>query len=87
MLAAVINLKEHKLYASGNNEGELLNSWNLNIEENLQWVLEEDDPRAEEIYEELTQEAYYLCDIESAIDILSCLDGGVFEEIGFDEVR
>lgn len=87
MLAAVINLTEHKMYASGANLAELLDSWNENIEEKLQWVLEEDYPRVEEIYEDITQEACYLCDIESTIDFLNTLSGGNFEEIGLEDLR
>ena len=62
----VKNLVDGTIYASGKDEDELINSWNKNIKKNLQWLLDESTFGDQEAYDELTEEAYRMGNIEEA---------------------
>lgn len=61
------NLVDGTIYASGKDDDELINSWNKNIKKNLEWLLDESTFGDQEAYDELTEEAYRMENIEEAI--------------------
>ena len=63
----VKNLVDGTIYASGKNDDELINDWNKNIKKNLQWLLDESTMDNQEAYDELTEEAYRMENIEAVI--------------------
>ena len=63
----VKNLVDGTIYASGKNDDELINDWNKNIKKNLEWLLDESTFGDQEAYDELTEEAYRMENIEEAI--------------------
>ncbi len=69
----VKNLVDGTIYASGEDEDELINSWNKNIKNNLEWLLDESTFGDQEAYDELTEEAYRMENIEEAIRKLNDL--------------
>lgn len=67
----IINTIDGTIYAVGNNNKELVQNWNENIKENLEWLLDESTFNDQEAYEELTEEAYRIENIEEVIDRLN----------------
>lgn len=67
----IINTIDGTIYAVGNNNDELVQNWNENIKENLEWLLDESTFNDQEAYEELTEEAYRIENIEEVIDRLN----------------
>lgn len=67
----IINTIDGTIYAVGNNNKELVQNWNENIKENLEWLLDESTFNDQEAYEELTEEAYRIENIENIIDQLN----------------
>lgn len=67
----IINTIDGTIYAVGNNNEELVQNWNENIKENLEWLLDESTFNDQEAYEELTEEAYRIENIEEVIDRLN----------------
>lgn len=67
----IINTIDGTIYAAGNNNEELVQNWNENIKENLEWLLDESTFNDQEVYEELTEEAYRIENIEEVIDRLN----------------
>lgn len=59
------------IYAAGNNDEELVQSWNKNIKKNLEWLLDSSTFDDQATYDELTEEAYRIENIEAAIDQLN----------------
>ena len=69
----VKNLVDGTIYASGKNDDELINDWNKNIKKNLEWLLDESTMDNQEAYDELTEEAYRMENIEAVIRELNDL--------------
>lgn len=67
----IINTIDGTIYAEGNNNEELVQNWNENIKENLEWLLDESTFDDKETYEDLTEEAYRIENIEAVIDQLN----------------
>lgn len=67
----IINTIDGTVYAVGNNNEELVQNWNENIKKNLEWLLDASTFDDQETYEELTEEAYRIENIEAAIDQLN----------------
>ncbi|MBS4881873.1 MAG: hypothetical protein KHZ82_02280 [Peptoniphilus harei] len=67
----IINTIDGTIYAVGNNNEELVQNWNENIKENLDWLLDESTFDDKETYEDLTEEAYRIENIEAVIDQLN----------------
>ena len=67
----IINTIDGTIYAEGNNNEELVQNWNENIKENLDWLLDESTFDDKETYEDLTEEAYRIENIEAVIDQLN----------------
>lgn len=67
----IINTIDGTIYAVGNTEEELINDWNKNIKENLDWLLDESTFNDQEVYDELTEEAYRIENLEDIIDQLN----------------
>lgn len=67
----IINTIDGTIYAEGNTEEELVQNWNENIKENLEWLLDESTFDDKETYEELTEEAYRIENLEDVIDQLN----------------
>lgn len=67
----IINTIDETIYAVGNNNEELVQNWNENIKENLDWLLDESTFDDKETYEDLTEEAYRIENIEAVIDQLN----------------
>lgn len=67
----IINTIDGTIYAVGNTEEELINDWNKNIKENLDWLLDESTFNDQETYDELTEEAYRIENLEDVIDQLN----------------
>lgn len=67
----IINTIDGTIYAVGNNNEQLVQNWNENIKENLEWLLDESTFNDQEAYEELTEEAYRIENIEEVIDRLN----------------
>lgn len=67
----IINTIDGTIYAEGNTEEELVQNWNENIKENLEWLLDESTFDDQETYDELTEEAYRIENIEAVIDQLN----------------
>lgn len=65
------NLLDGTVYATGITEEELINDWNANIKENLDWLLDASTFDDQETYDELTEEVYRLENIENIIDQLN----------------
>lgn len=65
------NLLDGTVYATGITEEELINDWNTNIKSNLEWMLDESTFADKETYEELTEEAYRIENIEAVVDRLN----------------
>lgn len=61
------NLSDGTIYAEGQTTEELVKSWNENIKKNLEWLLDESTFNDQETYNELTEEAYRIENIEAAI--------------------
>lgn len=59
----IINTIDGTIYAVGNNNDELVQNWNENIKENLEWLLDESTFN--------DQEAYRIENIEEVIDRLN----------------
>ena len=47
----IINTIDGTIYAVGNNNDELVQNWNENIKENLEWLLDESTFNDQEAYE------------------------------------
>lgn len=67
----IINTIDGTIYAVGNNYKELVKSWNENIKENLEWLLDASTFDDEATYNELTEEAYRIENIETAVKKLN----------------
>lgn len=67
----IINTIDGTIYAEGNTEEELINDWNKNIKENLDWLLDESTFNDQETYDELTEEVYRIENLEDVIDQLN----------------
>ena len=67
----IINTIDGTIYAVGNNNEELVQNWNENIKENLDWLLDASTFDDQETYNELTEEVYRLENIENIIDQLN----------------
>ena len=67
----IINTIDGTIYAVGKTEEELINAWNKNIKENLDWLLDESTFNDQETYDELTEEAYRIENLEDIIDQLN----------------
>ena len=67
----IINTIDGTIYAEGNNNEELVQNWNENIKENLDWLLDGSTFDDQETYDELTEEAYRIENIEAVIDQLN----------------
>lgn len=67
----IINTIDGTIYAVGKTEEELINAWNKNIKENLDWLLDESTFNDQETYDELTEEAYRIENLEDVIDQLN----------------
>ena len=63
----IINTIDGTIYAVGNNNEELVQNWNENIKENLDWLLDESTFDDQATYDELTEEAYRMENIEAVI--------------------
>lgn len=61
------NLLDGTIYAEGQTTEELVKSWNENIKENLEWLLDESTFDDQKTYDELTEEAYRIENIEAVI--------------------
>ena len=67
----IINTIDGTIYAEGNNNEELVQNWNENIKENLDWLLDESTFDDQATYDELTEEAYRIENIETVIKQLN----------------
>lgn len=67
----IINTIDGTIYAVGKTEEELINAWNKNIKENLDWLLDESTFDDQATYDELTEEAYRIENLEDVIDQLN----------------
>ncbi|WP_277220521.1 hypothetical protein [Peptoniphilus vaginalis] len=67
----IINTIDGTIYAVGNNNEELVQNWNENIKESLEWLLDESTFDDQTTYDELTEEAYRIENIEAVIDQLN----------------
>lgn len=67
----IINTIDGTIYAAGNNNEELIQNWNENIKENLDWLLDGSTFDDQETYDELTEEAYRIENIETVIKQLN----------------
>lgn len=67
----IINTIDGTIYAVGNNNEELIKSWNENIKANLEWLLDESTFDDQAAYDELTEEAYRIENIETAVKKLN----------------
>lgn len=67
----IINTIDGTIYAAGNNNEELIQNWNENIKENLEWLLDESTFDDQATYDELTEEAYRIENIETVIKQLN----------------
>lgn len=65
------NLLDNTIYAVGNNDKELVQNWNENIKKNLEWLLDASTFDDQATYDELTEEAYRIENIETAIKKLN----------------
>lgn len=67
----IINTIDGTIYAVGNSNEELVQNWNENIKENLDWLLDESTFDDQATYDELTEEAYRIENIEAVIKQLN----------------
>lgn len=67
----IINTIDGTIYAVGNTEEELINDWNKNIKENLEWLLDASTFDDQETYDELTEEIFRMENLEDVIDQLN----------------
>lgn len=67
----IINTIDGTIYAQGQTTEELVNNWNENIKENLNWMLDESTFDDEATYNKLVGEAYRIENIEAVIDQLN----------------
>lgn len=67
----IINTIDGTIYAVGKNNEELVQNWNENIKKNLEWLLDESTFDDKETYDELTEEAYRIENIETAVKKLN----------------
>lgn len=67
----IINTIDGTIYAVGKNNEELVQNWNENIKKNLEWLLDESTFGDKETYDELTEEAYRIENIETAVKKLN----------------
>lgn len=67
----IINTIDGTIYAVGKTEEELINDWNASCKKNLEWLLDESTFDDQETYDELTEEAYRIENIEAVIDQLN----------------
>lgn len=63
----IINLLDNTIYAEGQTTEELIKSWNENIKKNLEWILDASTFDDQAAYDELTEEAYRMENIEAVI--------------------
>ena len=63
----IINTIDGTIYAAGSNDKELVQSWNKNIKKNLEWLLDASTFDDQATYNELTEEACRLENIEAVI--------------------
>ena len=61
------NLLDGTIYAEGQTTEELIKNWNENIKANLEWLLDESTFDDQKTYDELTEEAYRIENIEAVI--------------------
>lgn len=67
----IINTIDGTIYAVGNNNEELVQNWNENIKENLEWLLDASTFDDQETYDELTEEIFRMKNLEDVIDQLN----------------
>lgn len=67
----IINTIDGTIYAVGKTEEELINDWNASCKKNLEWLLDESTFDDQETYDELTEEAYRIENLEDVIDQLN----------------
>lgn len=67
----IINSIDGTIYAEGQTTEELIKSWNENIKKNLEWLLDESTFDDQAAYDELTEEAYRIENIETAVKKLN----------------
>ena len=67
----IINTIDGTIYAVGNNNEELIQNWNENIKANLEWLLDGSTFNDQATYDEVTEEAYRIENIETVIDQLN----------------
>lgn len=67
----IINTIDGTIYAEGNNNEELVQNWNENIKANLEWLLDGSTFGDQATYDELTEEAYRIENIEAVIKQLN----------------
>lgn len=67
----IINKIDGTIYAVGNNNEELVQNWNANIKENLDWLLDASTFDDQETYDKLAEEVYRLENIENIINQLN----------------
>ena len=63
----IINSIDGTIYAEGQTTEELIKNWNENIKANLEWLLDETTFDDQAAYDELTEEAYRMENIEAVI--------------------
>lgn len=63
----IINLLDNTIYAEGHTTEELIKNWNENIKKNLEWILDASTFDDQAAYDELTEEAYRMENIEAVI--------------------
>lgn len=63
----IINTIDGTIYAEGQTTEELIKSWNENIKKNLEWILDASTFDDQAAYDELTEEAYRIENIEAVI--------------------
>lgn len=67
----IINSIDGTIYAEGHTIEELIKSWNENIKKNLEWILDASTFDDQAAYDELTEEAYRIENIETAVKKLN----------------
>lgn len=63
----IINSIDGTIYAEGQTTEELIKNWNENIKKNLEWILDASTFDDQAAYDELTEEAYRIENIEAVI--------------------
>lgn len=63
----IINSIDGTIYAEGHTTEELIKSWNENTKKDLEWILDASTFDDQAAYDELTEEAYRMENIEAVI--------------------